>query len=190
VDGDVRRKARARKLAPYNDRYRNEKDVRSIFDDILGPMSTPLSVRNSGNGVARKIQIQPLKLRSGTAGFREVDHLAPGKEMEIIPEVANCSPLFRYNLLNLFQREANETSAKEEMRISMAATFVDQNETRAPLRWPKVQLTRLRQESTSPCFIRSILCVEERTLPNATEGTETRGIPDSMILAMVRASKN
>jgi integrase len=39
VDGQVKRKARARKLAPYNDRYRNEKDVRPILDDILRPIN-------------------------------------------------------------------------------------------------------------------------------------------------------
>src|ERR1700674_2420729 len=40
VDNHVQRKARARKLAPYNDRYRNEKDVSPILEDILRPINS------------------------------------------------------------------------------------------------------------------------------------------------------
>jgi integrase len=40
VDGHVQRRPRARQLAPYNDRYRNVKDVRPILDDILKPINT------------------------------------------------------------------------------------------------------------------------------------------------------
>jgi integrase len=40
VGGRVERRPRAKQLAPYNDRYRNEKDVRPILDDILRPINT------------------------------------------------------------------------------------------------------------------------------------------------------
>lgn len=40
IGGQVQRKPRARKLAPYNDRYRNEKDVRPILDEILRPINS------------------------------------------------------------------------------------------------------------------------------------------------------
>jgi integrase len=47
VGSGIERKPRARKLAPYNDRYRNETDVRPILDAILGPIndgrSSPVS---------------------------------------------------------------------------------------------------------------------------------------------------
>src|ERR1700691_2595167 len=40
VDGQIHRQARAKQLAPYNDRYRNVKDVRPILDDILKPINS------------------------------------------------------------------------------------------------------------------------------------------------------
>lgn len=57
VDGSVRRKPRAKKLAPYNDRYRTEKDVRPILDEILRPINSGQSSPHGTMTVAKFYEV-------------------------------------------------------------------------------------------------------------------------------------
>lgn len=91
---------------------------------------TPLSVTNKGGGTARKIQIHPIRLRKGTAEFREIDHLGVGLPVEAVPEIENAGVLFRYDLLNLLQHEANESGEAEQLTVRASVTYKNQTESR------------------------------------------------------------
>jgi hypothetical protein len=93
---------------------------------------TPFFVCNDGRNVARKIQIQPICLKKGTAQFRTIDHLVgAGDTAEAVPEISNCSPLFKYDFLNLLQHEANESASIDgNIVIAAVATYKDHAEKR------------------------------------------------------------
>jgi hypothetical protein len=89
--------------------------------------ATPFLLHNQSGSVAHGIQIQPIKLTTGTAEFKEVDFLGAGDRKEILPEISKTTVMSRHNAYNLFLKEwnaGNDLSVREFV-IPATATYTD-----------------------------------------------------------------
>jgi hypothetical protein len=71
---------------------------------------TPFLLRNQGKEVAHSIQIQDLKINAGKATFPVVDHIFPGNEEKVDPEISPLSILNSRLVTSLLESEWNNTA--------------------------------------------------------------------------------
>jgi hypothetical protein len=93
---------------------------------------TPIQLHNAGGGMAHKIVIHPVELGRRRAIFKEVDFLTADATCEVIPEISEMTPTFKYDLLTFFRSEANDSGkgTEREYTVSVFATYKDQTEKR------------------------------------------------------------
>lgn len=83
-----------------------------IEDKRRGSMnaSTPFKLINRGKAPAHRVQIQPLKLRSGEVTFAPVEVLPDdSKPVPVIPQLEKIFPTLRHDLTRFLQRDWNES---------------------------------------------------------------------------------
>jgi hypothetical protein len=111
----------------------SESDPR-VYVDIIDQREafhakTIFSLRNRGDGVAHRVQIQPLKLSCGEALFPAVEIIAGDEEKQIVPEVEKVFPVWRHDISRIMLKEwdhAGDINVHEFVR-PMSITYEDFN---------------------------------------------------------------
>ena len=70
MDGHIVRRQKARRLAPYCDRYRTEGDVRPLLEEVLRPLNDGKARPESTLSVAQFVQVTIYRLRKRIADLR------------------------------------------------------------------------------------------------------------------------
>jgi len=74
------------------------------------PAKTVFVLQNHGGGIARRVQIEPLGLLSGTAVFDLIDHIGEKETGEVTPTIEQLGVFFNNHIGYLLQKEWNATA--------------------------------------------------------------------------------